>query len=128
MTDKETILAEIERLRGEYKSDRHERYAAKCVLDKIIHFINSLPEEPEVENPEYSFIETIYRCGKKPNWNIGDTLAYYKFTSNEEGEIVLGKITNVELDEEYEDWFYTFEDGYQVEEESLLINETYKKN
>ena len=80
------------------------------------------------EQPEYSVIETIYRCGKKPHWNVGDTLAYYEFTSDCEGEIVLGKVTNVELDEEYNDWLYTFEDGSQYDEESLLSDQTYKKN
>lgn len=119
------IKAEIERLKEKSKSvEMDTEYTLAWLLD----FISSLPEEPNVENPEYSFIETIYRCGKKPHWNIGDTLAYYEFTSNEEGEHVLGKITSVEFDEEYEDWFYSFENGYQEEEESLLINETYKKN
>lgn len=79
------------------------------------------------EQPEHSFIATIYRCGKNPHWSIGDTLAYYEFTSDCEGEIVLGKVTNVEFDEEYDDWLYTFEDGDQCDEESLLNYETYKK-
>lgn len=92
-------------------------------------FFEEQNEKKQVEEqPEHSFMETIYRCGKKPHWNIGDTLACYEFTSDCEGEIVLGKVTNVELDEEYEDWLYTFENGYQEEEESLLRNETYKKS
>lgn len=85
-------------------------------------------QQQEDEQPEYSFIETIYRCGKNPRWNIGDTLAYYEFTSDSEGEFVLGKVTNVEFDKEYEDWLYTFEDGSQYDEESLLSDKTYKKN
>ena len=89
---------------------------------------DSLLEESKKEQPEYSFIESTYRCGKKPRWNIGDTLAYYEFTSDCEGERVLGKITDVELDEDIEDWVYIFEDGYRCDEESLLSDETYKKN
>jgi len=54
-------------------------------------------------------------------------LAYYEFYSNREGECVLGKVINVELNEEQGNWFYTFEDGDQYDEASLLENETYKK-
>ena len=41
---------------------------------------------------------------------------------------VLGKVTNVELDEENDDWIYTFGDGDKCDEQLLLNDETYKKN
>jgi len=65
---------------------------------------------------------------QKPHWNVGDTLAYYGFYSDREGECVLGKVTNVEFNEEQCDWFYTFEDGSVYDEQSLLEDQTYKKN
>ena len=65
---------------------------------------------------------------QNPHWNVGDTLAYYGFYSDREGECVLGKVTNVEFDEEQCDWFYTFEDGSVYDEQSLLEDQTYKKN
>lgn len=77
---------------------------------------------------EYSCFETTYKCGRKPHWNVGDTLAYYEFYSDREGEHILGKITKVEFDEEQCDWFYTFEDGSVYDEQSLLEEQTYKKN
>lgn len=85
-------------------------------------------ELKEYKQPEYSYLETVYRCGKKPRWNIGDILAYYEFYSDREGECVLGKITKVDFDEEQCDWFYTFEDGGVCNEQTLLEEETYKKN
>ena len=48
--------------------------------------------------------------------------------SDREGECVLGKVTKVEFDEEQCDWFYTFEDGSICDEQSLLEEQTYKKN
>lgn len=80
------------------------------------------------EKPEYSYFEVIYRCGKKPHWNIGDILAYYEFYTDREGEFVLGKVTNIVFDKKEDDWFYTFEDGYISDEASLLEDRTYKKN
>lgn len=97
-------------------------------IKRVKEYVDTLPLEMVKEQPEHSIIETIYICGKNPHWSVGDILAYYEFTSDCEGEIVLGKITKVELDEEYDDWLYTFEDGFQYDEESLLNDETYKKN
>ena len=85
-------------------------------------------KKKEYKQPEYSYLETVYRCGKKPRWNIGDILAYYEFYSDREGECVLGKITKVDFDEEQCDWIYTFEDGGVCNEQTLLEEETYKKN
>ena len=94
---------------------------------KLINLDNSGVMNDDVQ-PEHSYIESVYRCGKKPHWNIGDTLAYYEFYSDREGEYVLGKVTKVKFDEEQCDWFYTFEDGSVYDEQSLLEDETYKKN
>lgn len=94
---------------------------------KLINLDNSRIMNDDVQ-PEHSYIESVYRCGKKPHWNIGDTLAYYEFYSNREGECELGKVIKVKFDEEQCDWFYTFEDGSVYDEQSLLEDETYKKN
>ena len=84
--------------------------------------------EVEDVQPEYSRIEIVYQCGKKPHWNIGDTLAYYVFRSDRECEYVLGKVTKIEFDEEISDWFYTFENGRCCFERFLLEEQMYKKD
>lgn len=81
----------------------------------------------EDEQPEYGYLSTEYIHGKKSRWNVGDVLAYYVCTSNEEGEYPLGKIINVKFDEE-EGWVYTFEDESVWDEQSLVEEEAYKKN
>lgn len=83
--------------------------------------------QEEDEQPEYGYLSTEYVHGKKSRWNVGDVLAYYICTSNEEGEYPIGKITNVEFDEE-DGWVYTFEDGSVWDEQSLFEEEAYKKN
>ena len=96
--------------------------------NKVLSFLDTLEVKgvEEYKQPEYSC--SVYQCGKKPHWNVGDTLAYYGFYSDREGECVLGKVTKVEFDEEQCDWFYTFEDGSLSDEQSLLEDQTYKKN
>ena len=79
------------------------------------------------EQPEYGYLSTEYVHGRKPRWNVGDVLAYYICTSNEEGEYPLGKIVSVEFDEE-DGWVYTFEDESTWDEQSLVEEEAYKKN
>ena len=126
-TQQVAILVEPER-HLEVEQEIYEAYLVRQCEQFKKAFYGEQKEEKQVEEqPEHGFIETIYRCGKKPHWNIGDTLAYYEFTSDCEGEVVLGKVTNVELDDEYGDWLYTFEDGSQEDEESLLRSETYRK-
>lgn len=83
-------------------------------------------KQPE-EQPEYGYLSTEYVPGRKPKWNVGDVLAYYISTSNEEGEYPLGKIVNVEFDEE-EGWIYTFEDESMWDEPSLFEEGAYRKN
>ena len=127
--DKSALVAEIERRIKEI--DEIGTYLSpKGTLTNLLCYINTLEvkEVKEYKQPEYSRLETIYQCGKKTHWSIGDTLAYYEFYSDREGECVLGKITKVEFDEEQCDWFYTFEDGSVYDEQSLLENQTYKKN
>ena len=66
-------------------------------------------------------------CGNKPRWNVGDNLAYYGFTSDAEGEVLLGEVIKVWFDVVFNDWAYTFIDGFNYLEEELLENECYKK-
>lgn len=83
--------------------------------------------EKNDEQSEYSYFETTYICGSKPHWNVGDILAFYEFYSDREGEVLLGEVTDVKFDEEFGDWDYTFKDGYQTFEETLLSEKAYKK-
>ena len=135
LIDKSALVAEIER---RIKTNKEcmlglrnlDYYQGKVdALNDTISSLNTLEVKDLVESkqPEYSCLETIYQCGKKPHWNIGDTLAYYESCSDREGECVLGKVTRVELEEDENDWFYTFEDGSQYDEASLLEEKTYKK-
>ena len=84
-------------------------------------------EQNQEEQQECGHFVSEYVSGKKPKWNIGDVLAYYICTSNEEGERIIGKIANVEFDEEA-GWIYTFEDEGASDEESLVEEGAYKKN
>lgn len=67
-----------------------------------------------------------YIAGKEPKFKVGDTISYYECTSDYEGETSLGTITNVEFDDDFEDWIYTFEDGEVSFEETLISKEAYK--
>lgn len=124
--DSEKLIAEIERLYDEHSS-KYEIDEAAIVLDKLEDFIASLQQEESKDQPEYGYLSTEYVHGKKSKWNVGDVLAQYICTSNEEGEYPLGKITNVKFDEE-DGWVYTFEDGSVWDEQSLVEEEAYKKN
>ena len=135
--DKAAVVAEIERLISSFDKcpKLNDTQIAvlegnKVLLLKLLSFLNTLEtkELKEYKQPEHSYLETVYQCGKKPRWNIGDILAYYEFYSDREGECVLGKITKVDFDEEQCDWIYTFEDGGVCNEQTLLEEETYKKN
>ena len=136
--DKDALVAELEkRLEAISKAstgDNRElaaiRGAQQYEIIKLILYIDTLKvkEMVEYKQPEYSCLKTIYQCGKKPHWDIGDTLAYYEFYSDREGEFILGKITKVDFNEEQCDWSYTFEDGSLYYEQSLLEEQTYKKN
>ena len=106
------------------------------LLDKPhnIHLISSdkiedwgeLVQQEQTEQPEYGYLSTEYIHGKKPRWNVGDVLVYYMCTSNEEGEYVIGKVSNVEFDDE-EGWLYTFENEDVYDEQSLVEDGVYKK-
>lgn len=93
------------------------------ICEELLGCIASLQQE----QPEYGYLYTEYIHGKKPRWNVGDVLAYYISTSNEEGEYLLGKVSNVEFDNE-EGWLYTFENEEVYDEQYLVEEGIYKKN
>ena len=131
---KSDIVAEIKRRMDENRGKQSlPQYFGMIEEDlNILSFLDTLEvkEVIEYEQPEYSCFETTYKCGKKPHWNVGDILAYQFFYSDREGEHILGKVTEVEFDEEQCDWLYTFEDedGNMSYEETLIENQTYKRN
>lgn len=90
-------------------------------LTEILSIIASLRQE----QPEYGYLSTMYIDGKKARWNVGDTIAYYLCTSDEEGEIPLGKITKVDFNDD-EGWVYTFEDESMWAEEDLYKERAYQ--
>lgn len=87
---------------------------------------NAIKHANKQEQPEYGYITTEYIPGKKPRWKVGDILAYYINNSDEEGEAVLGKVVNIEPDED-RGWLYTFENEDVWDEESLITEGTYEK-
>lgn len=137
--DAEKLIAEIEKLLAKAKNDEEKAFTKKdaaghlaavtktAVCVKIKKLIATLQQEQPDEQPEYGYLSTEYISGKKPKWSVGDVLAYYICTSNEEGEYSLGKIVNVEFDEE-DEWVYTFENERIWDEQSLLEEGAYKKN
>lgn len=137
--DAEKLIAEIEKLLAKAKNDEEKAFVKKdaaghlaavtktAVCIKIKKLITSLQQEQPDEQPEYGYLSTEYVYGKKSRWSVGDVLAYYICTSNEEGEDVLGKIVNVEFNEE-DEWIYTFEDESTWDEQSLVEEGAYKKN
>ena len=103
-------------------------FRAYCEKKGMTSFTDiMLKQEQPDEQPEYGYLFTEYVHGKKSRWNVGDVIAYYICTSNEEGEYLLGKIVNVEFDEE-DGWVYTFEDESTWDEQSLDEEGAYKKN
>ena len=96
-------------------------------LLQAIDIVESLQKEQPDEQPEYGYQSIEYINGKKSMWNVGDVLAYYISTSNEEGEYIIGKVSNVEFDNE-EGWLYTFENEDVYDEQYLVEEGAYKKN
>ena len=95
----------------------------------------TIEDSVEVEQAEYSYLEKfqpIYHCGKKPTWKVGDTLAYYALTTDEEGECIYGTVAEVHFDEEHKDWRYQLKDYPHwmddgvIYEEELVCSEAYK--
>ena len=130
--DSEKLIAEIHKHIGKYDSMLHELPMPELKGKReeafsILTIVESLQQEQEEEQPEYGYLSTEFVHGKKPKWNVGDVLAYYICTSNEEGEYPLGKIVNVEFDEE-DGWVYTFDDESTWDEQSLFEEDAYKKN
>lgn len=132
--DAEKLKERISRLRDEFikKSETkgyttlEYRHKAEG-LSLALQHIDSLQQEQPDEQPEYGYLYTEHVHGKKSRWSVGDVLAYYISTSTQEGEYLLGKIVNVEFDEE-DGWIYTFEDDGASDEQSLVEEGTYKKN
>lgn len=129
LIDKAALIAEIKRIRDKAfpNSEWNHGYAKAC--ESIISLLDTL-EVKEVETPvipKYSYFEHIYHCGSEPRWKIGDVLAVYELYSDHEGEHICGKITDVKMGEN-EDWLYTFENGDVEYENTLIRDETYKKN
>jgi hypothetical protein len=129
--NKQELLNKLEAIEHKYKgmsydAKSQEDYIYASGLLEATSRIIKLVKDDEDMQPEYSRIEHLYQCGKKPRWNIGDTLAFYEVYSDSEGEYELGKVTKVKFDEEQCDWVYTFEDGSAYDEESLLVDQTYK--
>ena len=122
-----------------FKDNEKTKNEIIAFVEQSIHRGGGTPIPQEQENKWITWLEkqgeqilanSAKTCKdeQKPHWNVGDTLAYYGFYSDREGECVFGKVTNVEFDEEQCDWFYTFEDGSVYDEQSLLEDQTYKKN
>lgn len=132
--DADKLIARIVELRKElpdtieHLNDEESGFARgqQYELTAMEAEILCLLQEQE-EQPEYGYLSTEYVQGRKSRWNVGDVLAKYICTSNEEGEYPIGKIVNVEFDEE-DGWVYTFEDGSVWDEQSLVEEEAYKKN
>lgn len=129
--DKDAVVKELEKRIKKLKDihfDTVTSYAREISgLERLLSFLDTLEtkELEEHEQPEYSCFETVYRCGKKPLWNPGDTLACYELDLNgEEDEYVFGKVDKVIFDQD--DWFYIFDNGNIFKEQILLEEETYK--
>lgn len=79
-----------------------------------------------IERPQKGMY--IYIRGNEPRFDIGDKLAVYDHENLAEDEF--GVITDVRLDEEVDDWLYTFKEEFgEVEEyeEHLVDDHAYKK-
>lgn len=68
----------------------------------------------------------VYIPGTEPMFCVGETLAYYECSTDCEGEICIGTITEVEFSQYSNDWMYTFEEGGAMSEEGLLTMEAYQ--
>ena len=100
-------------------------------LLSLLSFIENMEKEEDVkpERPEYGYFETIYHCGKKPRWKVGDKLAYYELETDCEGEMPIGEVIDVRFDEDVEDWLYVLRDvALETEqfEQDLIESEAYK--
>ena len=125
--------------KAKFKDNEKTKNEIIAFVEQSIHRGGGTPIPQEQEDKWIAWLEkqgeqilanSAKTCkdDQQPHWNVGDTLAYYGFYSDREGECVLGKVTKVEFDKEQCDWFYTFEDGSVYDEQSLLEDQTYKKN
>jgi hypothetical protein len=100
-------------------------------FNQAIEIINTLEtkEINDVEIPKHSYFDSIYHVGSEPIWKIGDILAMYEFCEAYEREYVYGEIIDIKMDEEYNDWLYSFKGGEEIEEiyeKELIGEEAYK--
>lgn len=124
----EAVVAASEELIDE-KVANAKYILCKCILD-ILGTLE-VKEIEENEQPEYSSRETVYRCGKKPRFKVGDVVACYESYADFEREYEYGIVIKVEFDEEEEDRVYTFdrlrrENSIRLERE-LVSDEAYAK-
>lgn len=73
MTDKQKILAEIENLKKHYLDREEYDFDYNKALEHIASFINSLPEEPVMEDLEEAALEY---CNK--GWKEKEPLEAFK--------------------------------------------------
>ena len=78
-----------------------------------------------IKREKYS--QLIYIPGTEPEFEVGDVIAVYDFSTDYEGEIILGQVVGIEFSEENHDWFYTFEDKSVYSGEGLDQDEAYVK-
>ena len=116
-------------LRSLWKEDDGTNPEHRICYNKALQEVQVKLDSIEIKEdtpPEHGYFKTVYICGKKPRWKIGDNLACYEFYSDREGEFVFGDVVKVELNEDYDDWLYTFDDGCTECESQLLEAEAYK--
>lgn len=100
-------------------------------LDGLLDFINNLEVKVinDVKIPKHSYFEEIYHVGSEPRWKIGDSLASYEVQSDYEGIYNYGEIVDIKMDEEFNDWVYSFKGGeeeMEIYEKELIGEEAYK--
>lgn len=78
-------------------------------------------ETIEIERAEVG--RNVWIRGEKPRWKIGDCLYEYETII----EVLLGKIIDVQLEENCDDWKYTFDNGKKLCEQILVIEHAYEK-
>lgn len=66
----------------------------------------------------------VYVRGNDSSWDVGDKICSY----DHDGDTVnvYGVITKVELNDEYDDWVYTFDSGDTILEQFLLEDDAYQ--
>lgn len=134
----EDVLSKIEEIiksRIEYYSMELEECDIRSRTDTCEYLstmkkeLNSILEEIKKATsytpPKHSRFETIYVVGSEPMWKVGDTLAYYEFECDREGEVIVGEVVCITYEDE--DWLYKFENGSIWSEADLISEQVYRK-